>query len=111
MNVDVISISQRRGGVQWPRGDQNGHILRAGMCVVRCQLDFMIARNANQFGQDGGDMAAGSMPNRPADINVDVIIQISAFCRGKEDSNGVGSIKMDIYFMPGCVWLVASSIL
>ena len=37
-----IHISQRRGGVQWSRLDQNGHILRAAMCVVRCQLDFMI---------------------------------------------------------------------
>ena len=39
-----ISISQRRGGVQWPRFDQNGHILHAGMGVLRCQLDIKIWR-------------------------------------------------------------------
>ena len=37
-----ISISQRRGGVQWPRFDQNGHILRPRTGVARCQLGFMI---------------------------------------------------------------------
>ena len=37
-----ISISQRRGGVQWPWFDQNRHILDDGMGVLRCQLDFMI---------------------------------------------------------------------
>ena len=31
-------ISQRQGGVQWHRLDQNGHILHAGMGVLRCQL-------------------------------------------------------------------------
>ena len=38
-----IHISQRRGGVQWRRVDQNGHILHAGMGVLRCQLDIKIS--------------------------------------------------------------------
>ena len=37
-----IHVSQRRGGVQWIRVDQTGHILDDGTGVLRCQLDFMI---------------------------------------------------------------------
>ena len=37
-----MSISQMRGGVQWTRVDQNEHILRTGMGLLPCQLNFMI---------------------------------------------------------------------
>ena len=47
--------------------------------------------------EDAGNMEAGSLPNRPADINVDVIC---TFHRGKEGFNGIGSIETDIYYGP-----------
>ena len=65
------------------------------------------AQSANRFGQDAGNMAAGSFPNRHADINVAVIYR---FNRGKEGFNCIGSIKTDIYFTLGWVSLAASSI-
>ena len=37
-----IYISQTQGGVQWRQLDQNGHILRAGICVACCQFHFKI---------------------------------------------------------------------
>ena len=39
-----------------------------------------------------------------------VIYVISTFRRGEEGFNDVGSIKTDIYYAPGCVWLAATSI-
>ena len=58
--------------------------------------------------KDSGNMAAGSLPNQPADINVNVIYILNI---NKEGFNGVSSIKTDIYFTLGSVWLAASSIL
>ena len=44
-HLQDMSISQRRGGVQWHRVDQTRHILRAGMCVARCHFDSKLWRS------------------------------------------------------------------
>ena len=51
--------------------------------------------------QDGG-----SLPNRPDDINVDVIC---TFHRGEEGFNVISSIKTDIYYRLGWLWFAAIS--
>ena len=65
---------------------------------------------AHAHNLSGEDMKNGDrrICKHDADMNVDVIY---TFNSRKEGLNGVSSIKMDIYFTLGCVWLAASSIL
>ena len=51
-------------------------------------------------------MAPAASPERPAEMNLYVIF---TFNIGEEGFNGVSSIKTDIYFTLGFVWLAASS--
>ena len=64
---------------------------------------FPSAESANRFGQDA-NMAPGSLPNRRADMNVNVIYR---FNRGDEELDQNGHILAD----GGWVCSAASSIL
>ena len=55
-----------------------------------------------------GEDKMASVRGGPADW---IIYVISAFRRGEEGTNGIGSFKTDIYFTLGCVSFAASSIL
>ena len=52
-------------------------------------------------------MAPAVSPKRPAEMNAVICI----FNIDKEGFHGISSIKTDIYFALGFVWLAASSIL